>query len=119
MPEPYIDLPGAFVSFFSGTGVAQGQTDDDPALETLYRAYLNGRRINRGRGYTLMVTIETIAVLDRVRDYAEACVVANADTISAGRDGIPEEVQSARIETNAARLVITRCDALERNWPHE
>lgn len=79
-----INLPGAFDSWFSGTGVAQGNTGEDNSLVLLAEAYRAAVRIKRGRGYSLRLSLPENAeeredLLHALRDYADYCLVANSD----------------------------------------
>lgn len=109
-----VDVPGAFDSFFSGTGVGQGQLiEDDLSLVALHTAYRTSRRIGRSaRGYRLRFSFTDNSLgrqaIEALIEYADACVVANADTV-ADRLADPSDRASARTETAAARTVIARC----------
>jgi hypothetical protein len=109
-----IDLPGKFDNFFSGSSVGQGQFDGSyPGGECLYKAYMESKRITRGKGYSLRLTIpvdeHTRDVLDCLRDYGETCISANKD--STGSDNEPEVRSDAYGEIAAGRKVCERVDA--------
>lgn len=94
-----VDLPGAFDSFFGGTGVAAGQgysTDDDleRGARGLEAAYKTARRIRRGKGYALRLEISTVEGAAVLAAYADACLVTNAGADSYSRDHA--EVAAAR-----------------------
>jgi hypothetical protein len=89
--EVRITVPGAFDSWLSGTGVAQGQTDGEPDLEAFHRAYVNRRVIRRGRGTSVELVLSRAAA-EVMADSAADCISANVDT---GADGA-SEVRAAR-----------------------
>lgn len=88
-----VDLPGKFDSWFSGTGLIQGepisQQSDDPhynaAAQLVKAAYDASRYIKRGKdGYTLRLTLTgerglVIDALAYLADYGDYCMVANSD----------------------------------------
>lgn len=100
-----IDMPGAFETFWTGTGVAQGQVyvDDDEALEAgakeLRHAYDVGKSIRRGRGYSMRLTLTTPEAVEVLRDYADVCISSN----------LGGDVDYA--EVRAARALVVRCNA--------
>lgn len=110
-----IDFPGKFDSFFSLTGMAQGQVDDD-IQRLLLQAYTDSRYIKRGKlGYTLRLTIpvddNTREILQEIAEYGDYCCGANRDTVS-DRTADPSDRDSARGEIKAARKVIAQAQAL-------
>lgn len=77
-----IELPGKFDSWFSGSGIGQGQVDDEIERK-LYEAYKASRRINRGKGYLLRVELPvdeyTHEILETLARYGGYCADANYD----------------------------------------
>jgi len=79
-----IDVPGAFETYFSGTGVMAGQQyTDEPEIERGARelrvAWLAARRITRGRGYSLRLELPSDEAACVLAEYAMWCLGANAD----------------------------------------
>lgn len=114
-----IDMPGAFDSFFSLSGVGQGivglRESGYPGAPGLYKAYQESTRITRGKGYSLRLTIprdeHTHDVLDCLRDYADTCAKVNEDNAyGTGLD--PADRNDAYGEMMAGRKTRERCDKL-------
>jgi len=104
-PAPVtVDVPGAFHTFLSGTGGAQGEDGETP----FFLAYCTARRVARGRGYTLRLTVpasDAREVLGDLIVYAEACISANQDQV---------HEPGARSELAAAHKVLDRCLTAQR-----
>lgn len=114
-----IDVPGKFDSFFSGSGVGQGQVSmeqsGDLGAPGLYKAYCESERIIRGKGYSLRFIVPrddlTLEVLGCLRDYGDTCYHANRDNATGvGLD--PEDRNSAYGEMMAGSIVVERVDAV-------
>lgn len=73
-----IKIPGAFDSWFEGTGLLQGQDDSEPDIKATRLAWEAGRLVNVGRGHYTVVTA-TEEVLRVLAEYGEYCLDANAD----------------------------------------
>ena len=77
-------VPGAFETFFSGTGVVAGDPySSDPEQERgaaeLREAWQGRTTFRRGRGYTLGLRLPSIEAAVVLAEYAEACLSANSD----------------------------------------
>lgn len=87
-----IDMPGAFDSYFSGTGIGQGQDLEDNADRALYDAYRNATRIRSGKGYRLRMTVDLDGAAS-LAEYCDFCIGANSQTYG---ENINSELQAAR-----------------------
>jgi hypothetical protein len=121
--EVRVDMPGAFDSFFSGSGVAQGERySEEGSLLTiggrlLTEAYQAAGRVKRGRGYIVPLRLSGAAevvraALEVLIDYAETCVVIAGDTVE-DRSADPQDRADARTEAAAARRTIERAKAAQ------
>lgn len=77
-----IDVPGAFETYFTGSGVYAGETyTDEPEIERgakeLREAWLNGRTIRRGKGHTLRVELPSVEATVVLAEYAMWCLGVN------------------------------------------
>jgi len=96
-----VDLPGVFDSYFSGSSIAQGQTNDlsDREAHTAYRSLV---RIKRGRGSILRITGSRRALLV-IREYAHNFIEEVV---------IDREFEHSSSELRAMRSVVERIDAV-------
>lgn len=97
-------MPGAFDSFWTGTGVAQGQQwSDDPAEEAgarqLRRAWERAYAQRVGKGHRRMLQL-TRAAVQVLADYADACI---SSIEGSSDEGLGSELR-------AARQLRERCD---------
>jgi hypothetical protein len=120
MSDITIDLPGKFDGFFSGSSVAQeslekltvdaGGYAGSVGLRKVYDA---ARRITRGKGYSLRLTIprdENAAdIIECLRDYADTCATVNEDN-AYGRGLDPQDRNDAYGEMMGGRKVRDLCD---------
>ncbi len=79
-----VDIPGAFDTFFTGTGCYAGQPyTSDPEMERgsreLAAAYRSARHITRGKGYTLRAELPSIEAAVVLAEHAVWCIGRNAD----------------------------------------
>lgn len=99
-----IDIPGAFDSFFSLSGVGQGETSREKAgylgAPGLYKAYTDSARINCGKGYRLRLTIPRDEMIDAVLyclwHYADTCYCVNQDNASSGDNEARTEMRAGQ-----------------------
>lgn len=107
-----IDMPGAFDSFFSMGSVGQGLLDQAgyEGAPGLYAAYDGSRKINRGKGYSLRLTIPADDMLEDVLyclwHYAVTCAEVNKDNA--------HEDPEARTEMYAGRTMAQRVETVAR-----
>lgn len=73
-----IALPGKFCDWLDGTNLAQGLDDVDPECKETRIAYAEGRRIESGNGYYVLVQASR-TVLKVLAEYAGNCLEANRD----------------------------------------
>jgi hypothetical protein len=109
-----IDLPGKFDVYFSGSGVAQGQTENDPTLEKLHAAYKAAVVIRRGKGRAIRLTLPDEGATDilvALIDYADTCYVVNSD-LASDRTVEARDRFDALGEQQAAMRVIERARKL-------
>ena len=105
-----ISMPGAFITFWTGTGVVSGDPySDDPDEERgareLREAWLACRSVKRGRGLSYKLTLPSPDAVLVLLGYAATCIMLN-------ETGSDEPDHS---ELGAARKVFARCEqALER-----
>lgn len=97
-------MPGAFDSFWTGTGVAQGQQwSDDPVEEAgarqLRRAWERAYAQRVGKGHRRMLHL-TAAAVQVLADYADACI---SSIEGSSDEGLGSELR-------AARQLRERCD---------
>lgn len=103
-----VDIPGAFESFFTGTGAIQQagtpgySYSDNPDMERgaieLRRAWETSTRLRRGRGHTDRVELSSVEAAIVLAEYAEVCLSSNF-----GGDREWSEI-------NAARTVLARIE---------
>lgn len=121
MKDPItIDLPGKFDSYFDGSSVVQESLDrltveagGYPGSIGLRRAYDASRKIVRGRGYSLRLTIardeHARDIIECLRDYADTCAKISADNAyGSGLD--PSDRNDAYGEMMGGRKVRELCD---------
>lgn len=113
-PPLVIDMPGAFETFWTGTGVAQGQPwstvpEEEAGARELLAAWNNRRTIKRGFGVTHRLILRSREAVMCLCEYAEANVNIN-------QQGSAEEREYA--ELRAARRIIEQCEELreELGW---
>jgi len=97
--------PGAFETFFSGTGVVAGEPfSDDPveqaAAEQVRQAYRESTSFKRGKGYLFGLRLESVEAVAIVASYADWCIHSNYGG----------EVEHT--EVRAARKVLERAEKI-------
>ena len=105
-----IDMPGAFVTYWTGTGVAQGQEwssvpEEEAGARELRAAFDNCETLKRGFGFTHRLTLRSREAVVVLCEYAETCVSINE---SVGSD------EREYAELRAARKIIGQCEAALR-----
>lgn len=99
-----IDLPGKFVEFFEGSSIVQENLAEleayaGPSGLMLRAAWEAAQKITRGKGYSYRLNLTASAdAVDLLKSYAEACLAGAVDN-------------QEYAEADAARKMITRCDA--------
>lgn len=100
-----VKMPGRFDAYFSGTGIGQGQLEEDePGERAAYAAYQNSESRRAGKGYYLVIAIDdayppvAIAALDVFLDHAVSC----ASLVAHERD---EPAEGAAALTFVKRLL--------------
>lgn len=79
-----LKMPGKFDSYFSGTGIGQGQYNENNPIEVMVRnAWVNSARRKAGPGYYLIVFLEgeketVMSALDEFMSYATDCADLNS-----------------------------------------
>lgn len=95
-----VRVPGKFATWFSGTGVAQGENmGHDRADHELHDAWSRAFTVPAGSSATTVVTGLTKRAITSLIDYAGFCLDSNCD-------------EPDRSEMRAARQVIARCKAV-------
>jgi hypothetical protein len=103
-----IKMPGKFRDWMSGTGIAQGQVDDDQASRHLADAWQRVTWTRAGRGVSGVIVLDDRAAVAVLAEYADAGVAQNADGT-----GCPAEAR-------ASAQVLKRCQvALEESAERE
>jgi hypothetical protein len=100
-----VDVPGAFDTYFSGTGVVAGQPYSDDAdtergAQELRTAWEERRVIRRGRGYTMRLELPSTHAVLVLAEHGEWCLSRNSD-------------EPDYSEVAAAWKVIDRCAAAD------
>jgi hypothetical protein len=104
-----IDIPGAAMCYFDGTGAAQEYMRDDraavegPAWVALGKALKQPQVIKRGVGETYRVNVPTLEALKVMQMYAETCPSLTPER------GFAQD-PSERREASAVRKVIARIE---------
>lgn len=70
-------LPGKFLQWMSGTGLGQGEPDDDPDSQALYAAWTAMEVRNVGKGKQGIISVPTPGAVSVLMEYAEAGYDAN------------------------------------------
>lgn len=85
MAAPFtVDVPGAFDSFFGGTGVMAGDpysrhAEQQRGADELRAAWLAGTYVRRGKGHSIRLTLPSLEAVVVLAEYADACLAANSD----------------------------------------
>lgn len=93
-----IGLPSKFDQWLMGTGMLQGDDDNDPECLNTRLSWSEGEIIARRHGYTRQVVGDRL-VIELLREYALYCLESNRDH--------PDQY-----EVKAAKRVIERADML-------
>ena len=95
-----IDVPGAFDSYFSGTGIGQGQELESESDRAFYAAYRGAKTIRSGKGYRLRMAVDLDGAAT-LAEYADFCIGANSQTYGENNGS----------ELAAARTLLERIEA--------